>query len=120
MAERNSDKIKRLQHDLGRYVKKVQDQEKIIKDQGMTIAQFENGNKELNRLVNALLIQMALFHGREVRDFEGEDADGAKLGWQFAIPIFDAGKLTKEYDVKARKDEKLNQYIIGVIKKDGT
>ena len=111
MAERNSDKIKRLQKDLGRYVKKVQDQQKVIKDIGAELSHYQKGVEDLNKLVNALTIQLALHYGKTITE-NGED-----LGQRLAVPIFDIDKLVSEYEVHARRDEKLNQYIVGVVKR---
>lgn len=111
MAERNTDKIKRLQSDLGRYVKKVQDQQKVIKDVGAELAHYQKGVEDLNKLINALMIQLALQYGKQISE-NGED-----LGLRLAVPIFDMDKLVKEYEVHARRDEKLNQYIVGVVKR---
>lgn len=111
MAERNIEKIKRLQKDLGRYVKKVQDQDKIIKKLGVELGHYEKGVSDLQKLVNALTIQLALHYGKEVKE------NGENLGMRLAVPMFDINKLVEEYEVHTRRDEKLNQYIIGVVKR---
>ncbi len=106
--ERNVDKIKRLEHELGKYRKKVEDQGKKIKELLETV----EGDREAMLALDANMIQLALSYGQE------EVEDGEVLGWRLEYPKVEVHKLLEEYQVKARIDQKTQQMVIGVMKRE--
>ena len=61
--ERNVDKIKRLEHELGRWRKKVADTAKENEKLREALAQADVGNQETQALVDAVLTAVVLEHG---------------------------------------------------------
>ena len=76
--ERNVDKIKRLEHELGRWRKKVADTAKENEKLREALAQADVGNQETQALVDAVLTAVVLEHGERAMD---PDAPETALGW---------------------------------------
>ena len=109
--ERNIDKIKRLEHELGRYRKKVMDQGTTIQEQHKALMQADNGNRETQMLVDAVLTAATLACGTAARDQDtGED-----IGWRLALPMFDIKEIREKYEIRARRDEQAQTYVLGVV-----
>lgn len=66
--ERNVDKIKRLEHELGRWRKKVADTAKENEELREALAQADAGNQETQALVDAVLTAVVLEHGERAMD----------------------------------------------------
>lgn len=108
MSERNRDKVKRLEHELGRYQKKVGELMKI----NAQLARRADGVAEISMATDALLAQVAIIYGEDVID---EDT-GLTIGMRLTLPKFDVRKVYRQYEVHARKDG--DNYIIGVGLRD--
>nr|WP_326184239.1 hypothetical protein [uncultured Oscillibacter sp.] len=111
---RNCDKIKALEKELGRYRKKASDQEKIIASQHESIMLAHKGAAEIQQGVDAIIAQTALTYGADVTDEE----TGAYLGKRLALPAFSVDDILARYEIRARKDEKTKEYIVGVVPRE--
>ena len=108
MSERNRDKVKRLEHELGRYQKKVGELMKL----NAQLSQRAAGVAEISIATDALLAQVAIIYGEDVID---EDT-GLTIGMRLMLPKFDVRKVYRQYEVHARRDG--GNYIIGVGLRD--
>ena len=95
---KNSDKIKELEHELGRYMQKVG-------DQAQEIAQLKADAKGYQELLN---LQSAIINTLMVRAKRGK----AKI----IIPV---AEVTENLKYTARKVEENGNYIIEVVKNNG-
>lgn len=109
--ERNIDKIKRLEHELGRYQKKVADQAKENEAMRSRLLQAYAGNSEAQKAMDAILAQTALTYGEAVT----EDGTGKELGHWLRLPMFRVADIITGYEIHARRDEETMEYIIGVV-----
>lgn len=108
--ERNVDKIKRLDHELGRYRKKVADQDRELKELRRELEEACAGNRETQDAVDAVLTAVTLAHG-----VQAEDPDaGEAIGWRLAVPYFDIREMRETYEIHARRDEETASYVLGV------
>lgn len=112
--ERNVDKIKRLEHELGRYQKKVTDQAKEINGLRKMLCQANAGNQETQTLVDAVLTAAVLAYGEAAAD---PDAPEKVLGWRLSLPHFSVREMREKYELHARKDEEKDLYILGVAER---
>ena len=85
MSERNRDKVKRLEHELGRYQKKVGELMKL----NAQLSQRAAGVAEISIATDALLAQVAIIYGEDVID---EDT-GLTIGMRLMLPKFDVRKV---------------------------
>lgn len=108
------DKIKRLEHELGRYRKKVADDAKEIAKLQKRLAQANGGNQETQAMVDALMTAVTLQYGVDVID---QDKPGKVLGKRLVLPRFNFLEMRTKYEVHARKDEESGGYIIGVAER---
>ena len=104
--ERNVDKIKRLEHELGRWRKKVADTAKENEKLREALAQADVGNQETQALV-------VLEHGERAMD---PDAPETALGWRLAVPFFSVKEMREKYEIHARRGED-GKYILGVMER---
>ena len=113
--ERNVDKIKRLEHELGRWRKKVADTAKENEElrEALAQAQADAGNKETQALVDAVLTAVVLEHGEQAMD---PDAPETALGWRLAVPRFSVKEMREKYEIHARRGEG-GKYILGVMER---
>lgn len=98
--ERNVDKIKRLEHELGRYRKKVDDQAKETEKLRQKVADADAGSAQLQAMVDAVLTAVALEYGLHVTD---EEASGEEL--------------RRRYEIHARKNAS-GGVTIGVMERE--
>lgn len=111
---RNIDKIKRLEKEIGRYQKKVADQDKENTALRKRLQDFVAGNSEVNMQVDAILAQVSIIYGED-----GKDPDtGEIIGRRLVLPLVDLRDVYSRYEVRARKDEAAQQYIIGVVPRE--
>lgn len=110
---RNVDKIKGLEKELGRYRKKVADQQKENDALKKRMIQAMEGSAETNRAVDAILAQVALKYGEKARDEE----TGDELGWRLSLPMFSVDEMMAQYEVRTRRDETTQEYIVGVMER---
>lgn len=108
MSTRNRDKIKQLEHELGRYEKKVGDLMKV----NAQLAKRARGVAEISIATDALLAQVAIAYGEDAVDPD----TGAVIGKRLMLPKFDARETYRKYEVHARRDGE--NYIIGVGLRD--
>ena len=111
--ERNVDKIKRLEHELGRWRKKVADTAKENEKLREALAQADVGNQETQALVDAVLTAVVLEHGERAVD---PDAPETALGWRLAVPFFSVKEMREKYEIHARRGED-GKYILGVMER---
>lgn len=116
MLERKVDKIKRLEHELGRCRKKVGDDAKEIERLRKLLDQANEGIRETQTIVDAVLTAVALRYGEDAVD---PDDEGKVLGKRLTIPSFDLPDVRRRYEIHARKDMEADAYIIGVVERDG-
>lgn len=114
MPERNVEKIKRLEHELGRYRKKVADDEKEIGRLRGLLAQADRGNRDTQAMVDAILTAVTLKCGEDARD---PDDESKVLGKRLILPRFNFLDMRTKYEIHARKDEETDGYIIGVVER---
>lgn len=108
---RNVDKIKGLEHELGRYRKKVNDQSIQIADLEAKIRVFEEGARQTNVLVDALMAAVAQKYGIVV---PGED--GYPIGFRLELDDFAVDRMMDRFEVQAQR--RGSQYIIGATLKE--
>ncbi len=111
--ERNVDKIRRLEHELGRWRKKVADTAKENERLRADLARADAGNRETQTLVDAVLTAVALAYGERAMD---PDAPEAALGWRLAVPFFSVKEMREKYEIHARRD-KDGKYVLGVMER---
>lgn len=116
--EKNVDKIKRLEHELGRFRKKITDQARELDSLRKQLRQAEAGSWEVQLLMDAVLTVATLRYGERVSD---PDTPKEVLGWRLELPCFSARELRKKYELCARKDEEKDVYVLGVVERcDGS
>lgn len=111
--ERNTDKIKRLEHELGRFQKKVTDQALEMKLLREELETALAGNREAQILVDALLAALALQYGERAAD---PDQPESFLGWRLSVKAFNAAELHARYEVHARRSL-TGDYVVGVMER---
>lgn len=110
--ERNVDKIKRLEKELGRWQKKVRDQRKELERLRQAEEDARQAVLGTGRLLDGILTALALHLGERA-----EDPDtGEALGWRLTVPGFDLAETEEKYEVRARRDSG-GGYVVGVLEK---
>lgn len=112
--ERNVDKIKRLEKEIGRYKKKIADQAKENDELRRRLKAAHAGNGETQRAVDAILAQTAIIYGEKVMDEE----TGAELGRSLTLPMFRVDDILARFEVRARRDTEADRYIVGVVPRE--
>lgn len=112
MSERNRDKVKRLEHELGRYQKKVGElmkaNEKLREDM--------EGLNQLRMAFDAWIIQIALAYGEAVKDPDtGEEILRMKA---LHLERPKVNPLLEEYEIHQRVDEKNVMHIAVGLRND--
>lgn len=108
MSTRNRDKIKHLEHELGRYEKRCGDLMKL----NAQLSRRATGVAEISIATDALLAQVAMAYGKDAVDPD----TGAVIGKRLTLPKFDARETYRKHEVHARSDGE--NYIIGVGLRD--
>lgn len=108
---RNIDKIKDLEHELGRYRKKINDQSIQIADLEAKVRLFEEGARQTNVLVDALMAAVAQKYGIVVR---GEDDEA--IGYRLELDDFAVDRMMDRFQVSSQK--RGTQYIVGAMLKE--
>lgn len=99
-----------MDKELGRYKKKVADQQKLIKQLQAENQELVDEVKTTRLSMDCILAAIATQHGRE------ETEDGEILGWSLRIRVLDMLGMFKTYQVQARKDGE--DIVIGVCKRE--
>lgn len=110
---RNVDKIKGLEKELGRYWKKVVDQQKEIRQLREQVDNLMGGLAELSIGMDAFQAQTALKYGTRAID---EDT-GEKIGWNMSLPLYSAVETVEKYEVHTWKKEAEQEYFVGVMER---
>lgn len=116
MRNVDKNKIKVLEKELGRYRKKVADQEKVIRKLARMEDNAVKANVEAHKAVDAILAQVAVKYGERARD----DETGEEIGYRMVVPAFSVDDTLREFEVRTRKDETAGEYIVGVMERRET
>ena len=112
MSERNRDKVKRLEHELGRYQKKVGELMKA----NAKLHEDMKGLNQLRAVFDAWIIQIALAYGEAVKDPDtGEDIPRMKV---LRLERPKVNPLLGEYEIRQRVDEKNVMHIAVGLRDD--
>ena len=112
MSERNRDKIKRLEHELGRYQKKVDELMKA----NAKLREDMKGLNQLRMAFDAWIIQIALAYGEAVKDPDtGEDIRRMKA---LHLERPKVNPLLGDYEIHQRVDEKNVMHIAVGLRDD--
>lgn len=114
---RNIDRIKDLEKELGRYRKKVADQQKEIDGLREQVVTAHAGLAQLSMGMDAFQAQTALKYGTMAID---EDT-GEELGWNMLLPLYSMEETVEKYEVHTWRKEQ--EYFVGVMERkinDGT
>ena len=110
--ERNVDKVRRLEKELGRWQKKVLDQRKELEKLRKTEETAREAALETGRLLDGILTALALTLGERAEDPDSGEA----LGWRLSVPAFTLEETETHYEIQARRDSG-GGYVIGVMEK---
>lgn len=108
---RNVDRIKALNHELGRYQKKVADQDSWIRELEEKIRDREEGAYQVACLVDAVLAAVASSYGTPVMD-----DDDTIIGYRLELEGFELERMRELWQVSANKQG--DTYTIGVMARD--
>ena len=112
MSERNRDKAKRLEHELGRYQKKVGELMKA----NAKLREDMKGLNQLRMAFDAWIIQIALAYGEAVKDPDtGEDIPRMKA---LHLERPKVSPLLGKYEIHQRVDEKNVMHIAVGLRDD--
>lgn len=114
MPMRNSDEIKRLKYELGRYRKKVGDDAAVIADLRRSLEAARRTVIGTHMGANAMQAALALRYGVDADD---PDRPGVVLGKRLVLPAYGVEDMLKQYEVHARKGED-GAYVIGVVSRE--
>lgn len=110
--ERNVDKIKRLEKELGRWQKKAADQREELERLRQREDEAWQAVRETGRLLDGILCALAIDKGERATDPD----TGEALGWRLVVPGFALEELEEKYEVRARRDGG-GRYVIGAAEK---
>ena len=112
MSERNRDKVKRLEHELGRYQKKVGE----LMEANAKLREDMKGLNQLRMAFDAWTIQIALSYGEAVKDPDtGEDIPRMKA---LHLERPKVNPLLGQYEIHQRVDEKNVMHIAVGLRED--
>ena len=112
MSERNRDKVKRVERELGRYQKKVAD----LTQENARLREEMKGMNQLRAAFDAWIIQIALAYGDEATDPDtGEDIPRMKV---LRLERPKVNPLLGKYEIHQRVDEKNMMHIAVGLRDD--
>lgn len=112
MSERNRDKVKRLEHELGRYQKKVGE----LMEANAKLRKDAEGLDQLRAVFDAWVIQIALAYGETVKDPDtGEDIPRMKA---LHLEMPKVSPTLRNYEIHQRVDEKNMMHIAVGLRDD--
>lgn len=112
MSERNRDKVKKLEHELGRYQKKVGE----LMEANAKLRKDAEGLNQLRAAFDAWIIQIALAYGEAVKDPDtGEDIPRMK---SLRLERPKVNPLFGKYEIHRRVDEKNVMHIAVGLRDD--
>lgn len=100
------EEIDRLRHELGRYRKKIIDQQACIADLQVSLEQYRLGYDELAADRHAFVASTAMRWGWPVEN-----------GWEISVPFYNLQELVDKYTVVGRRDEEKQAYLFRVTEK---
>lgn len=84
----------------------------ICTQQREAITKLSGQNRELSIAVDSILAAVAEQYGEKVQE------DGENIGYRIKLPIECVAKALSKYEVKSRKDDMTQEYVIGVVAKE--
>lgn len=108
---RNVDKIKSLERELGKWRKKVREEQAELKTLREDAEKADEAARELSETMDAVCTALALRYGAEKFD---ADAPEVHLGWNLELGEIDVAQLRADYEVHARRNGD-GGYTIGVM-----
>lgn len=112
MSERNRDKVKRLEHELGRYQKKVGE----LMEANAKLREDLEGLNQLRMAFDAWIIQIALAYGEAVKDPDtGEEIPRMKA---LHLERPKVNPTLRNYEIHQRVDEKNIMHIAVGLRDD--
>lgn len=112
MSERNRDKVKRLEHELGRYQKKVGE----LMEANAKLREGMKGLNQLRMAFDAWIIQIALAYGEAVKDpGTGEEIPRMKA---LHLEMPKVNPTLRNYEIHQRVDEKNMMHIAVGLRDD--
>ena len=111
---RNCDEIKHLRYELGRYHKKIADQEAKIKKLENQLDEELGGGLQLHAIMDAALCQIVLICGQDVYD---DDDPVRVIGRNLILPRYSVQDLLKRYEVHTRLYEDKDEIVIGILER---
>lgn len=112
MSERNRDKVKRLEHELGRYQKKVGE----LMEANAKLREDMKGLNQLRAAFDSWIIQTALAYGEAAKDPDtGEDIPRMKV---LRLEMPRVNPLLGKYEIHQRVDEKNMMHIAVGLRDD--
>ncbi len=110
--EKNVDKLKHLERELGRFRKKAEDQNKELRRLKASLEEANTGSQQTQSAMDAILTALALQYGQKVTNPEQPDL---VLGFRLHIPACNIPELRNHYEVHARRDHETDGYVVGVV-----
>ena len=104
---RNVDRIKALEHELGRYWKKVEDQRKELDKLNNQVRTQAEGADQVGILVDAILAATASRYGTVVENV---------IGFRLELEDFELERMRKRWRVSAQR--RGSTYIVGVMERE--
>lgn len=105
---------KQHEREIGRYRKKISDQENRMKILESDLQSAQVGMLEMQMMIDALLSTITINYGEKATDAES----GKEIGWRLDVPLFDVAQTRKDYEIHARKDFEQDAYVIGVAPRE--
>lgn len=119
---RNIDEIRKLraqvqdlQYEIGRRNKKIGEQGKEIRLLRERLDHANEGNRQTQQLVDAVLMAVVEAHGVDAED---PDKPGMVLGKRLTVPGFSASEIREKYELHARKDMESDTYVLGIMPRE--
>ncbi len=103
MADRNVDRIKELELELGRWKKRVSGQQKELARLKEELKEFEAGRAQLCQAADGVLAETAKTFGERLKDG----------GWRMSIPAPSVARTARDYDVLAQREA--GGYVVTVL-----
>lgn len=108
MTKRNIDQIKELKYELGRYQKKVSDQQRQIAELKAALDEAGKGMLEINCAIDSIMAETAIKFGSE-----------AGVGaWELVLPLVSVLRNTRDYIVTAYVGDDNDSYVVRVERRE--
>lgn len=114
---RHDETKKKLNYELGRCRKKIDDQEKKIEKLEKELEMLHSGSMAVHAQVDGILCQMVLCFGQDVFAFDDPEK---VIGKNITIPRFNPMDLVKKYEVHTELYSDKNEMVIGIMEREQT